>query len=65
MENIIQGVGLNITMVAQIINFVMLIIFLAVPIVLLVLLFSILNDLRTKVRKIEEILTDIKDGLKK
>jgi len=53
--NIIQGVGLNMTLVAQIINFAMLIIFLIVPIVLLVYLFSTLNDLRARMRKIEEI----------
>jgi len=62
MSGLIETLGLNMTFVAQIFNFIVLFIFLMVPIVLLAYLFSAINDIRRRVRNIENILTEIKEA---
>lgn len=57
----VEGLGLNSTVVAQIFNFLMLIIFMFVPIAVLIYLFSRLNGLSRRIAKIGEVLVEIKD----
>ncbi len=64
MDNLIESLGLNMTLIAQIFNFIMLIIFLMVPIVLLIYLFSVINDIRRRVHNIEKILMENKRAFK-
>lgn len=64
MSSLIESLGLNMTFVAQILNFILLAVFLIVPIVLLIYLFSVINDIRRRVRNIENILTEIKEAKK-
>ncbi|AGL03442.1 hypothetical protein Desgi_4188 [Desulfoscipio gibsoniae DSM 7213] len=62
MGSLIESLGLNMTFAVQILNFILLVVFLIMPIVLLIYLFSIINDIRRRVRNIEKILTEIKDA---
>jgi len=61
MGSLIEAIGLNSTMVAQVINFIMLVIYLIIPIGLLIYFFSAINDIRRRVVNIESILTEIKE----
>jgi len=61
MGNLIGSFGLNMTFVAQIFNLIMLLVFLVLPIILLIYLFSVINDIRNRVRNIESILMEKMD----
>jgi len=61
MGSLIESIGLNLTVAAQVINFILLLIFLVVPIGLLIYFFSAVNDIRRRVANIENILTVIKE----
>jgi len=61
MGSLIEAIGLNSTMVAQVINFIMLVIYLIIAIGLLIYFFSAINDIRRRVVNIESILTEIKE----
>ncbi len=61
-SNLIGSLGLNMTFFAQILNLIILAVFLILPIVLLVYLFSAINDIKHRVRNIENILMHIKEA---
>lgn len=58
MGEIIQTLGLNATIVAQIFNLIVIIIFLVMPVVIILGIFRYFRSLDTRVRKLEEILID-------
>ncbi|KAF1084313.1 hypothetical protein SPSYN_02089 [Sporotomaculum syntrophicum] len=60
MGGLIESLGLNMTFVAQILNFILLTVFLIVPILLFIYIFFVINDIRQRVRNIENILIEIK-----
>ncbi|HBX24516.1 MAG TPA: hypothetical protein DEF34_12935 [Desulfotomaculum sp.] len=61
-SNLIGSLGLNMTFFAQILNLIILAVFLILPIILLVYLFSAINDIKHRVRNIENILMHIKEA---
>ncbi len=58
MGEIIQTLGLNATIVAQIFNLIVIIIFLVMPVVIILGIFRYFRSLDTRVRKLEEILIE-------
>jgi len=61
-SNLIGSLGLNMTFFAQILNLIILAVFLILPIILLLYLFSAINDIKHRARNIENILMHIKEA---